>query len=79
MTATTDFTGVLLRPGDPGYEAARRVESDTVDRRPALIARCTTADDVAAALRLARGAGLPVTVRAAGTGPTASRSPTARS
>jgi len=69
MTATTDFTGVLLRPGDPGYEAARRVESDTVDRRPALIARCATADDVAAALRLARSAGLPVTVRAGGHGP----------
>jgi FAD/FMN-containing dehydrogenase len=56
-------------PGDAGYDAARRVESDNVDRRPALIARCARPADVAAALRHARETGLPVTVRAGGHAP----------
>ena len=40
-----------------------------MDRRPALIARCARPADVAAALRHARDAGLPITVRAGGHGP----------
>ena len=39
-----------------------------VDRRPALIARCTSADDVAAAIRHAREAGLEIGVRSGGHG-----------
>lgn len=35
-----DFEGVLLRPGDDGYDAARSVWNAGIDRRPALIARC---------------------------------------
>ena len=63
------FAGDVLAPGDPGYDVARRVEDDAVDRSPALIARCAGPDDVAAALRHARAAGLPVTVRGGGHGP----------
>ncbi len=47
------FRGVQLRPGDPGYDDARRVFNGAIDRRPALIARCTNAADVAAAIGLA--------------------------
>jgi hypothetical protein len=42
----TRFRGTLLRPGEEGYEEARRVWNGAIDRRPALIARCAGADDV---------------------------------
>jgi FAD/FMN-containing dehydrogenase len=63
-----DFAGDVLVPGDPGFDDARRVENDAIDRRPALIARCADARDVASALRHARATGLGVTVRAGGHG-----------
>jgi FAD/FMN-containing dehydrogenase len=60
------FAGRLLRPGDEGYEEARRIHNGLVDRRPALIARCRGAGDVAEAVRLGREAGLEVSVRGGG-------------
>ena len=60
------FRGALLRPGEEGYEEARRVWNGAVDRRPALIARCAGADDVQEALRFAREHDLPVAVRGGG-------------
>ncbi|MFF3071766.1 FAD-binding oxidoreductase [Kitasatospora sp. NPDC057936] len=56
----------LLTPASPGYDRARRVRNARIDRRPALIARCADADDVTAALALARRRGLPVAVRGGG-------------
>jgi hypothetical protein len=58
--------GPLLRPGDDGYDAARRVWNGMIDRRPALIARCTGAADVLAAVNFARATGLLVAVRGGG-------------
>jgi FAD/FMN-containing dehydrogenase len=58
----------LLTPSDPGYDVARAVWNGAIDRRPALIARCADADDVAAALALARERGLEVAVRGGGHG-----------
>ena len=52
----TRFRGALLRPGEEGYEEARRVWNGAIDRRPALIARCAGADDVLEAVRFARDA-----------------------
>jgi FAD/FMN-containing dehydrogenase len=60
------FAGDLIAPGDSGYERARRVWNGTVDRRPALIARCRGEDDVVAALLFARERDLPVAVRGGG-------------
>ena len=60
------FRGELIDPGDPGYDAARAVWNGTVEHRPALIARVTGAQDVADALVIARGRGLPVAVRGGG-------------
>ena len=34
--------GRLLRRGDPGYEQARTVFNGAIDRRPLIVARCTT-------------------------------------
>ena len=63
------FAGELLTPGAAGFDEARRVQNDAIDRRPALIARCAGPHDVAAALRHARREALPVTVRGGGHGP----------
>ena len=60
------FRGALLRPGEEGYDEARRVWNGAVDRRPALIARPAGADDVATAVRFAREHDLPVSVRGGG-------------
>ncbi len=59
-------SGSVLAPGDAGYDSARAVHNGLIDRRPALIVRCRTACDVAAALALARRAGLEVSVRGGG-------------
>ena len=58
--------GALLRPGDPGYDDARRLFNGMIDRRPALIARCATAGDVMKSVRFAREHALPVSVRGGG-------------
>jgi len=60
------FRGVLLGPGEGGYDEARRVWNGAIDRRPALVARCVDADDVAGAVRFARERDLPVSVRGGG-------------
>jgi FAD/FMN-containing dehydrogenase len=60
------FRGALLRPGEEGYEEARRVWNGAIDRRPALVARCAGADDVVEAVRFARDNDLPVSVRGGG-------------
>ncbi|MFP5219486.1 MAG: FAD-binding oxidoreductase [Actinomycetes bacterium] len=57
------MAGEVLVAGDEGYDEARRVWNADVDRRPAVIARCTTTGDVAAALRHAVEHGLEVAVR----------------
>jgi FAD/FMN-containing dehydrogenase len=62
----TRFRGALLRPGDEGYDETRRIWNGAIDRRPALIARCTGADDVVEAVRFARERDLLVSVRGGG-------------
>lgn len=58
--------GPVLRPGDRGYDQARRVWNGMIDRRPALIARCSGAADVGNAVRWARERDLVVSVRGGG-------------
>jgi FAD/FMN-containing dehydrogenase len=62
----TNFVGRLLRPFDERYEEARSIWNGAIHRRPALIARCTGAADVLAALRFARDRGLEISVRGGG-------------
>jgi FAD/FMN-containing dehydrogenase len=58
--------GELIRPGDAEYSTARRVWNGLIDRHPALVARCASADDVAEAVRFARSHQLALAVRGGG-------------
>jgi FAD/FMN-containing dehydrogenase len=58
-----EFNGDLILPGAPDYDQARAVWNGMIDRRPALIARCSSAKDVVAGVKLARRLGLPLAVR----------------
>lgn len=60
------FRGRLVGPNDPEYERVRRVWNRTVDKRPALVARCVCPEDVAMAVAYARDTELPLAVRAGG-------------
>jgi FAD/FMN-containing dehydrogenase len=66
--AISGFQGSLIGPGDDGYDAHREVWNAIVDRRPALIARCTSTSDVAAAIRHARERDLEIGVKSGGHG-----------
>ncbi len=63
-----EFAGELVEPGDPRYDDLRRVFNGAVDRRPALIARCTGRRDVIAAVNHARANGLEIAVHGGGHG-----------
>jgi FAD/FMN-containing dehydrogenase len=61
-----NLTGSLLTPDSPGYDEARTIWNAMIDRRPGLIVRCATAEDVARAIRFARAHDLLVAVRGGG-------------
>ncbi|HEX2064133.1 MAG TPA: FAD-binding oxidoreductase, partial [Acidimicrobiales bacterium] len=63
---SANFAGRLLRPAEDHYDEARRIWNGNVDRRPALIAQCSGAADVVAAVRFARERELLVAVRGGG-------------
>jgi FAD/FMN-containing dehydrogenase len=61
-----DFQGGLTVPGEAGYEEARKVYNAMIDRRPALIASCKSAADVAKAVTFANDHQLLLAVRGGG-------------
>ncbi len=67
-TLADQLDGHLLLPGDDGYDRARTVWNAMIDRRPRLIVRCASAEDVVTAVRFARAHDLAVGVRCGGHG-----------
>jgi FAD/FMN-containing dehydrogenase len=62
------FEGRLLTPADDEYDPTRRIWNGMIDRKPTLIARCISPNDVRAAVKLARTEQMPVSVRGGGHG-----------
>jgi FAD/FMN-containing dehydrogenase len=60
------FISRIVEPGDADYDRARAGWNGAIDRRPAAVAFARDADDVAAAVRATRIAGVPFTIRAGG-------------
>ncbi len=69
-SAVKEFRGSLygetLLPGDDGYDGARRIWNAMIDKRPAMIARCSGAADVINAVNFARENNLLISVRGGG-------------
>jgi FAD/FMN-containing dehydrogenase len=61
-----DFKGQIVVPGDQAYDDARRIWNANIDKRPAIIARCTGTADVVQAVHFARAHDLIVAVRGGG-------------
>src|ERR1041385_6037272 len=60
------FRGELISPSDAGYDAARKVYNGMIDKRPALIARCSDVADVIAGVSFGRDKKLLLAVRGGG-------------
>ena len=60
------FKGAVIAADDPAYDETRKIWNATIDRHPALIARCTGTADVLQAVRLARKHRMLVSVRSGG-------------
>lgn len=65
-TFKNSLRGELLRPDNAGYDDARLVWNGAIDKKPALIARCTGVADVINAVNFARTYNLLVAVRGGG-------------
>src|SRR5436309_16077839 len=60
------YRGPIVGRDDPAYDEQRKIWNGSIDRRPALIARCAGVADVMSAVKFARQHGLPVAVRSGG-------------
>jgi FAD/FMN-containing dehydrogenase len=61
-----ELSGRVIGPADADYEAARKVHNGMIDKRPAVVARCTGVADVMAALQFGLAHDLPIAVRGGG-------------
>jgi FAD/FMN-containing dehydrogenase len=57
------FEGKLIGPDDSDYDEARSLFNAMIDKRPALIARCASADDATKAVKFAREHDLAIAIR----------------
>lgn len=58
--------GQSFRPGDAGYDDARKIHNAMIDRHPGIIVRCAGVADIIAAIRFARAHNVPTSVRGTG-------------
>ena len=62
----SSFRGELIQPGDPSYDAARKVYNGMIDKRPRLIARCVDVADVIAGVNFGASNAMLTAVRGGG-------------
>jgi len=60
------FHGNVILPDDSHYDEVRQIWNAMIDRRPALIARCTSTEDIVLAVQFARRHNLVVAIRGGG-------------
>ena len=60
------FHGSVLTPSDSSYDEVRQIWNAMIDRKPGLIARCTSVEDVVQAVAFARANNLLVSIRGGG-------------
>jgi FAD/FMN-containing dehydrogenase len=65
-TFRAQLRGEVLEPSSASYDATRVVWNGMIDRKPAMIARCRNAADVAAAVGFASDRGLAIAIRSGG-------------
>ena len=58
--------GTLVQRGDPQYDEARRIQNGLIDRRPAVIVRCSGTADVVESVNFARDRGVLLSIRGGG-------------
>jgi FAD/FMN-containing dehydrogenase len=68
MVWMVELQGEVLRPADGLYDETRRIWNGMIDKRPGLIARCASVEDVREAVGYARENDLLVAVRGGGHG-----------
>lgn len=61
-----EFTGKVITPEDSEYNKARSIFNGAINRRPAVIARCATPQEVAAAIKFGTDQSLEISVRGGG-------------
>lgn len=59
-------TGAVLLPGDPDYEAGRRIWNNRLSGHPSLVIRCKDAEDVATSVKYFAGEGVVFSVKGGG-------------
>src|SRR5262249_7886036 len=60
------LTGDVFVAADSDYDTARSIWNGAINRKPAIVARCASPQDVAHALRFGRDRGLQIAVRGGG-------------
>lgn len=60
------FPGAVVLPEDADYDEVRQVWNAMIDRKPALIARCTSSEDVVQAIEFGRTKNLLMSIRGGG-------------
>ena len=65
-TFSKSMTGPVLTPADADYNNARKIWNAMFERRPALIAKCTSVEDVKAAVSFGRDHNLLTAVKCGG-------------
>jgi len=60
------FRGEVVVPGDGSYDEVRQIWNAMIDRRPGVIARCSSPEDVVQAVKFARAHDLLVSIRGGG-------------